>query len=251
MVRKAGDSIIPLNVPQGFPVVMGYIDGYWPDADAMGATHPGATLIRITTNPAHNAGDMLDVEIGDATPEQAPGWVSKRRASGHKGPIVYFAESARSKVLAEFKKQGVALPYLFSAAYPGIGPKIPPGDVGHQWIDRGPYDESVVVDYLFGIDPPQPVPPTPHSVSIETEHMEVLMSLAANKQDAFNCQVREWWATYRTDTLTSKNVDILWYVYNVPVANKGWGGSIDAVLANIIDGATVAGLLRPEWKGAA
>ncbi len=25
--------------------------------------------------------------------------------------------------------------------------------VGHQWIDHGPYDESIVVDYLPGIDP--------------------------------------------------------------------------------------------------
>jgi hypothetical protein len=36
------------------------------------------------------------------------------------------------------------------AAYPGdppyAGPVIYPGSIGHQWIDRGSYDESVVLD---------------------------------------------------------------------------------------------------------
>lgn len=149
---------------------MGYIDGYWPDAVALGAAHPGATLIRITTNPAHNDGDMLDVETGDATPAQAPGWVVRRRAAGHQGPLVYFAESFRSQVIGEFIKQGVRLPGLFSAAYPGIGPVIPPGDVGHQWIDRGAYDESVVVDFLPGIDP-VPTPPSPSPSSTQESNM--------------------------------------------------------------------------------
>jgi hypothetical protein len=38
---------------------------------------------------------------------------------------------------------------------------LPPGTVGHQWIDHGPYDESVIVDYLPGIDPSVQIPTGP------------------------------------------------------------------------------------------
>ena len=89
--------------------------------------------------------------------------------------------------------------------------------------------------------PPASPPPAP---SVDTNHMEILMSLAANKSDALNCQIREWWATYRSDPLTVAAVGYLVAGYNGP-----WGGSIDKVLATIID--TAQGHLRPQFAGAA
>ena len=165
-MRTAYDSISAASVPWA-PVVMGYDDGHWPDAAALGAKYPGATVVRITVDPADNLGDMLDVERGDATPADAPGWVTRRRAAGHGGPLVYFAESNRAAVLAAFRDAGVPLPGRFVAAMPGVGAALQqPGDVGHQYGQGGggAYDISVVVDYLAGIDPPAvvpgPAPPT-------------------------------------------------------------------------------------------
>ena len=50
-----------------------------------------------------------------------------------------------------------------AAGYPAPdGDSIPPGCVGHQWIDHRPWDESIMADYLPGIDPtPQQPPPSP------------------------------------------------------------------------------------------
>ena len=161
-VRVAFDDITAGNVPPGGDLYMGYDDGQWPDAAAIAARFPGKTVIRITTNPADDEGDMLDVENGDATPEKAPGWVARRRADGHVGPLVYCAESNRQPVTDAFAAANVPMPGLFIAAYPGVGPELQqPTDIGHQFASNNDYDTSVVIDYLPGIDPaPTPKPPT-------------------------------------------------------------------------------------------
>lgn len=166
MTRRAADTIDPAVAPVGFDIYAGYDDGHWPDADALAARFPGATTIRITVFPSDDKGDCLDVESRDATPGQAPAWVAQRRQDGHKGPLVYCSESIWGDVRAAFQAAQVPEPGYWVAGYPGAeGDAIPPGAVGHQWIDRGDYDESVFIDYLPGIDPnpvpPTPVPPTP------------------------------------------------------------------------------------------
>lgn len=153
MTRRMADSISLANLPAGFDLYAGYDDGAWPDAAAIASRFPGRTVIRITTNPADNEGDCLDVEQGDAQPADAPTWVARRRAAGHGGPLVYCSESAWPTVRQAFMTAAVPEPGWWVAAYPGEGAVIPAGAVAHQWIDRGPYDESVVIDYLPGIDP--------------------------------------------------------------------------------------------------
>ena len=166
-MRTFYDSIDLMSLPPYADGYMGYDDGRWPDADAIAARFPGKTVIRITVFPSDNEGDMLDVESGDATPDQAPGWVTRRRQAGHGGPLVYCSESLWETVRAAFHSQGVPEPGYFVAAYPGEGPVIPAGAIGHQYADAGPYDVSVVVDYLPGIDP-APTPPPPSEDSMIT-----------------------------------------------------------------------------------
>lgn len=153
MVRRMFDSIDVLSLPAGADLYAGYDDGNWPDADAIAAAHPGKTVVRFTVNPADDEGDCLDVEKYDANPVDAPPWIRRRRSDGHLGPLVYFSEANRVAVVEAFRVAGVPLPGAIVASYPGPGAVITPGDVGHQWVDHGPYDESVVVDYLPGIDP--------------------------------------------------------------------------------------------------
>jgi len=156
MTRKMADSIYSAQIPVGvFPLVAGYINGprsRWSQADW--DRHAGySTLIRITVSAFVNDGHVLDVEKDDATPAQAPPWVRMRRATGA-DPTVYCSEAAWPAVRTEFANQGVLQPHYWVAAYPGEGAQVvPSGAVAHQWIDRGPYDESIVADYWPGVDP--------------------------------------------------------------------------------------------------
>ncbi len=115
---------------------------------------PGVTYITITGNAAVNACDVLDVETGLATPQQAPGWVQMRRAAGAI-PTVYCSASPWPQVRAEFARQGVPEPNWWIAAYDGQA-TVPPGAVAHQYIDPpgsgGHYDLSAVLDYWPGVD---------------------------------------------------------------------------------------------------
>lgn len=154
MTRKMADAVNPNNIPVGvYPLVAGYINGpvsQWPPAGW--ARHAGhSILVRITVFASTNDGHVLDVEPGDATPAQAPGWVKMRRAAGA-DPTVYCSEAAWPAVRQAFVDAKVAQPHYWVAAYPGEGQVIPAGAIAHQWIDRGPLDESIVADYWPGVD---------------------------------------------------------------------------------------------------
>ena len=163
MPRRMADSVTPSNLPPGFDVYGCYDDGSYNNQAEVQAMYPGKPLVVFTVFAQDLRGGFLDVESGDATPEEAPGWVASMRALGHPAPGVYCSEALWSTVINAFGNQGVApLPPFIIAAYPGPGPVMIPGAIGHQWIDRGPYDESVVADYIPGVDPP----PTPQGVEM-------------------------------------------------------------------------------------
>lgn len=154
MTRKMADAVNPNNIPVGvYPLVAGYINGpisQWPASGW--ARHAGRSiLVRITVFASTNDGHVLDVEKGDATPAQAPPWVKMRRAAGA-DPTVYCSEAAWPAVRQAFAAAKVPEPHYWVAAYPGEGQVIPAGAIAHQWIDRGPLDESVVADYWPGVD---------------------------------------------------------------------------------------------------
>ncbi len=158
-MRRMADSTSLASLPPGFDLYGGYDDGAWPDADAIAAQFGPKPVVRITVFPQDNEGDCLDVESGDATPADAPGWVQRRRAAGT-DPSVYCSEAIWQNVKDTFAHAKVPEPHWWIAGYPGsVGGVLYPGAVAHQWIDRGPYDESVVADYWPGVDPP-PTPPT-------------------------------------------------------------------------------------------
>lgn len=159
MTRLMADSINPVNIPVGrFSLVAGYVDGprsQWPQTGwTMHAGH--STLVRIAVFATTNAGVVLDVETGDATPAQAPGWVQKRRAAGV-DPTVYCSMALWPAVRTAFQAALVPEPHYWVAGYPGGGPVIPAGAIAHQYADSstsgGNWDLSVVADYWPGVDP--------------------------------------------------------------------------------------------------
>jgi len=153
-VRTMYDAVTAANIPAGARMVAGYIDRIklapWSAADW--ARFPGAVKVTIVKKASTDDGHVLDVEVGDATPGEAPGWVRMRRAAGA-DPTVYCNTSTWPAVRAAFAKAGVAEPHYWIARYDG-DPAIPAGAVAKQYRGNVPpgYDVSSVADYWPGVD---------------------------------------------------------------------------------------------------
>jgi hypothetical protein len=100
------DSTAAADIPADAPIVAGYdptgnaaLDAgiAWSDSDF--ARFPSARHVHIARF-AFQDGDVLDVEIGDATPAEAPGWIRKRQAAGLEVPTIYCNRSTLGAVEA-------------------------------------------------------------------------------------------------------------------------------------------------------
>jgi hypothetical protein len=161
-LRRMADSVTPTDIPVNDPetgrpwdFIAGYIDGVPRWASSAWDRFPNSRHVRIALNPATNDGDVLDVEKGAANPDQAPGWVMRRRAAGA-DPSVYCSLSLWPTVRDQFHFAGVPEPHWWIAAYPGIGESLYDGTVAHQFADPpysgGHWDLSVVADHWPGIE---------------------------------------------------------------------------------------------------
>jgi len=171
VTRRMFDGIIPDEVPAGADLYAGYDDGDWSDAAELAKKFPGKIVVRVTVSAGDNAGNVLDVENGDATPAQSVGWVQRRRASGAV-PSVYCSVSTWPAVRSAFQSQHVAEPYYWVADYSlGDNPPIPSGAIALQYTDTGGYDISVVADYWPGIDPAPTAPPPKPTIQEGTMYL--------------------------------------------------------------------------------
>lgn len=163
MPRLMFDGIDPAQVPGGADIYAGYDDGEWQSLTGLMADHPGRLYVSICVTASGSA-RVLDIENGDATPDEAPGWATRMRAAGNPYPVCYMNESTWANVQAAFADQHVEPPLYWVAAYvndPSRLPVIPAGTIACQFYDYGGYDASVVADYWPGLDPapkPQPTP---------------------------------------------------------------------------------------------
>jgi hypothetical protein len=69
--------------------VAGYVNGHYAWGQAEWNLFPHADHVTITVTADANAGDVLDVEVGDAKPDQAAGWIAMRKAAGLYRPTIY------------------------------------------------------------------------------------------------------------------------------------------------------------------
>lgn len=172
-MRTMWDSTTAGDIPAAATMVAGYVDAHyaWSAADWAHWRDAGARLVRIAAWPSTNAGDVLDVETGNATPLEAPAWVTMRRAAGA-DPTVYCNTSTWPQLLAAFDRLGTARPHWWLAEYAASQARIAqllalPGVVAVQYADEaltgGHYDLSAVADHWPGVDPePEPSPPPHH-----------------------------------------------------------------------------------------
>lgn len=145
------DAIYPQNIPADAEYAGGYVDGNWPWAKTNPNMFPKARIFRFAVFASDIDADCLDIENGNATPAQAPGWATRRRALG-KQPEVYCSRLGSygwQIVQNAFNAAKVAQPYYIIADYNGKR-DLPVLNgitaIAHQYVDVGPYDKSSLSD---------------------------------------------------------------------------------------------------------
>lgn len=160
-MRMMFDSTRASDIPVTAQIVAGYVDGIYAWSAADWAQFQTPLKIRIAVFASTNDGHVLDVEQGDATPSQAPGWAKMRRAAGI-DPTIYCNRSNISAIRAAFAAAGEPEPHFWLATLDGSTPwdiDIIAIQYAGQAITLQHYDLSVVVDYWPGLEhPPVQVP---------------------------------------------------------------------------------------------
>lgn len=154
------DSTNGFDIPVGTPIVAGYVDGLYAWSAAEWNHHPDALHFGISVYASGLDAHCADVETGDFTPEDVVDWALWRRSKGAI-PYVYMNLSTWPRVINAFNARGVEQPLYWVADWDGIA-QIFGGSVGKQYANPtftgGHYDESLMADYLPGLDalPAQP-----------------------------------------------------------------------------------------------
>src|SRR4051812_10696079 len=85
------------SIPPTAQMVAGYVNGSWPSFNAVRQRAPGAAAVSIAVNTSADA-DVLDVETGDARPDQTHDWVARQKARGLHRPSIYCPSSSYGAV---------------------------------------------------------------------------------------------------------------------------------------------------------
>lgn len=151
------DSISPQSVPSfastAQDAVAGYVGGHWPDFTALEQRFPRDHHLSIAVNAEEDA-DCLDVETGDARPDQAPSWVRRQHGRGVARPVLYANLSTMPAVQSALDDAGIprGAVRLWVAHYDGVA-EVPAGFDAKQFRSTAAYDESVCLDNFFSAKP--------------------------------------------------------------------------------------------------
>ncbi|MBU6429587.1 MAG: hypothetical protein KGR26_11280 [Cyanobacteria bacterium REEB65] len=167
---RMADSVTPANLPPGFDAYLGYVDGRWPDYQAIAQAHGDKPCFGLSVigNPAAKQAAGGDFEPGDAEIAQMPALVRGLHALGVARPIVYCPMSWSYSAMVALNNAGIyRTSYRLLTAHYGVGAHLCGPNTcgafvsadGTQWIDHGPYDESLLVpsflDLPMSVTPPE------------------------------------------------------------------------------------------------
>lgn len=164
----AGDAAAIARAFPTAPMVAGYDDGRFAWGTAEWNLFPHAFHIHIAVFASTNSGHVLDVETGDATPDQAAGWIRMRKAAGIERPTIYCNLSTAPAVRVATGSLILGQDYdMWVADYTGSPHEIvfPDGRkaAATQWQSFSFYDASTVYDdawpHVKSSGPPPPPPP--------------------------------------------------------------------------------------------
>jgi hypothetical protein len=101
------DSVTVMDIPKRAPAVAGYVDGAWKTFHMLRTTHPHAWRLPIAVFAEHDA-VCLDIENGDARPEEAPDWIRRQHKRGIRHPVPYSSvDQMESEVIPLLKDAGI------------------------------------------------------------------------------------------------------------------------------------------------
>lgn len=143
------DSVTVDAIPHGSDAVAGYVGGQWPTYTTIVAKFPGAKHLSIAVTAAESA-DCLDVEPGDASIGQAPGWLKSghAKAANTVKPVLYTSLGQAQALIAACAAAGIPRSgYLLWTAHwtktPHLcGPECGLGFTGHA--DLTQYDNRAL-----------------------------------------------------------------------------------------------------------
>lgn len=147
------DSIDLSAIPASAGAVAGYVDGHWPTFPEIRRRWPTAHHLSITVTAGGQA-DVLDVELGDATPPQAVSWLLTRLLAGARRPCLYASlDLFEAQLLPLLRRSHIPRGgyRLWVADWTGEA-HIPPHYGACQWTDRAlgrNLDESLTLPGFF------------------------------------------------------------------------------------------------------
>lgn len=168
------DSISVASYPADTKLALAYLDGNWPDANAVQARFPKARVFTLTVT---TAGDMTaegyDCEKGNGDALSATSWCQRKIAAGQR-PLVYCSRIGTAGygwpwVLANLKAVGIPQSAVDFGIADATGvAHLVPGSVFTQWGQggNGAYDISQTNGTWPYSSPAPPIPPTP-TTSVE------------------------------------------------------------------------------------
>lgn len=138
------------TIHQRFPnaaMVAGYIDGAFKWSAADWNLFPHAIHVQIAVLSSTNAGDVIDRENGDATPEEAAAWVRMRKAAGYDRPSVYCSLDGIGPVRKATGNLVLARDYdIWCADYDGSARNVYPLAAAKQFSNSSMWDTTEVYD---------------------------------------------------------------------------------------------------------
>ena len=157
------DSVSAEAFPDsGFDATAGYVAGRYPSSGPIKKRFPNLPHLTIAVTSKQDA-QCLDVEPGDAIPEEAPGWFDRAGT----GDIIYSMAGWSSLVIAAMGERKFL---LWSAHYTGRPHICGPDSCGYpqadatQWTDKGPngenVDQSLISDRFYSAIGGKVAPPS-------------------------------------------------------------------------------------------
>lgn len=156
------------------PKIAGYVNGIYAWSYADWDNFPHADHVRISVTASANVGDVLDVETGDASPDQTAGWIAMRKAGGLYRPTIYCSRDTIPAVRAGTGRYILGVDYdIWVADYTNVPHQVTaPGTpsatcAATQYEATANWDVSIVYDTAWPHrTPPETKLPAPAGISV-------------------------------------------------------------------------------------
>lgn len=159
------DSVNPYAIPLSAPMVAGYVDGAYAWTGDGWNRFAGVPRVRIACFASTFDADVLDVESGCSTIDEAGAWL-KAHVDRGEWRVLYFSVGLFGALHASVLAHGVQDGQwgIWQANWDGVY-EVPYGSIAKQYagsdITKHNWDLSAVVDYWPGVDAPPVAAPPP------------------------------------------------------------------------------------------